>query len=56
MMRNLPEIVDAMAMVSMVVSDDNMIDVNDIGSQQLLAQVGATIDEHSFAVAVDHDR
>ena len=44
-MVELPQIVDAVAMVGMVVGPDHRLDVADLGVEQLLAQVRAGVDQ-----------
>ena len=44
-MEDLPDIVDAVAMIGMVVGPQDRIDVEDIRVEQLLAHVGRSIDE-----------
>ena len=56
MLRDLPQIVDAVAMVGMIVGDDDPVDAGDVRRQQLLAQIGAAIDQQALAAAFDQDR
>ena len=42
-----PQIVDAVDMVGVVVGDDQRVDPPDAAFQQLLAKVGAAIDEQA---------
>ena len=56
MLRDLPQIVDAVAMVGMVVSDDHPVDVDQIRRQQLFAQIRPAIDQQPLAAAFDQDR
>jgi hypothetical protein len=56
MMRDLAEIVDAMAMIGMIVRDDHAVDFDQFGRQQLFAHVRPTIDQQPFPIAFDQDR
>jgi hypothetical protein len=51
----LPQIVDPVTMVGMIVRDDNAIDGAHIGQQQLPPQVRAAIDEQLLPIAFDQD-
>jgi hypothetical protein len=53
--RDLPQIIDAVAMVRMVMSDDDPIYSDRIRRQQLLAQVRSAIDQQPLAGAFDKD-
>jgi hypothetical protein len=53
--RYLPQVIDAVAMVRMVVRDDDPIDSDRIRRQQLLAQVRSAIDQQPLAGAFDQD-
>jgi hypothetical protein len=48
-MRNLPQVVDAMQMIGMVVRDDHAIYLADVRRIQLLAYVRAAVDQHAGA-------
>ena len=54
--KRLPQIVDAVAMIGMVVGPDHRVDVADAGIEQLLAQVGAGVDQDPRPVMLDQDR
>ena len=53
---NLTEVVDAMAMVGMVVGDDHTGQIDQLGCEQLRAHVGTAIDKQVIAVALNHNR
>ena len=55
-MVELPQIVDAVAMIGMVVGPDHRVDVGDVGVEQLVAQVGPGVDEDPRLLRVDQDR
>jgi hypothetical protein len=50
-----PELVDAMAMVGMVMGDDHPIDLPNSGRQQLLPEIRAAINQQPFALTLDQD-
>jgi hypothetical protein len=50
------QLVDAVAMIGMVVSNDHGVDGGDLGFEKLLADIRATIDEEAASVALDQDR
>ena len=50
------KLVDAVAMVGMVVGDDQRVDVADVGVEQLLAKVGPAVDQQALAGAFDQQR
>jgi hypothetical protein len=52
-MSNLPQIIDAVAMIRMVVSHDYPIHNGRVGRKKLLAQVGSAIDQQPFASTFD---
>ena len=56
MMRDLPQIVDPVAMIGMVVGDHHPGEIGGFGGEQLFAHVGAAIDQHPRARAFDKDR
>ena len=54
-LRYLPQIVDPMAMVGMVMSNDHTIDVSRPGCEQLLAKIRTAIHQQRLAAALDQD-
>jgi hypothetical protein len=44
-MANLPQIIDAMTMIGVVVRPDHRIDAVDPGRQQLFAHIGCRVDQ-----------
>src|SRR3954468_13123875 len=52
----LPQIVDAVAMIGMVVGPDHCLDVVDVGIEQLLAKVRAGVDQDPHPLPRDQDR
>ena len=55
-LRDRPKLVDAVAMVTMGMGDDDATEATDFGRQQLLAKIRSAIDQHSFSGAFDQDR
>ncbi len=55
-MGELPQVVDTVAMIGMIVRDDDVVDFSDIGLKQLVPQVGPAIDQEPLSFAVDQDR
>ena len=49
MLGNLPEVIDPVAMICMVMGDDHAVDVDYTRCKQLLAKVGTAVDEKSLA-------
>ena len=49
-------LVDAVAMVGMVVRNENLTDIDPIRGQQLLAQVRPAVDQQPLAIAFNQDR
>jgi hypothetical protein len=47
------ELVDPMAMIGMVVRDDNGVEIADAGVQQLLADIGPAVDQEPLSGALD---
>ena len=54
-LRNSPEIVDAVAMVCVIVRDDDAIETVDLSGQQLCPHVGSAIHEKPLRGAFDQD-
>jgi hypothetical protein len=54
-MIELPEIVDPMAMIGMIVGPDDRLDIFYAGVDQLLSQVRRGIDENSAGAIFDED-
>jgi hypothetical protein len=50
-----PELVDAVAMIGMVVGDDHLVDLTNSGRQQLLPEIRAAINQQPFALTFDQD-
>src|SRR5688500_16138030 len=55
-LRQGAQVVDPVAMVGMIMGDDQPVDPADITVEQLLAKVRAAIDQKGFAGAVEDDR
>jgi hypothetical protein len=55
-LRDCPQFVDAMAMVGMIVGDDHAIDRRNLRLEQLLADVGPTVDKEPAAPTLEKDR
>ena len=55
-MEKLPQIIDAVAMIGMVMRPDHRIDVGHVCVEQLFAQIGAGIDEDAGSAAFDQHR
>lgn len=55
-MRNLAKIVEAVAMIGMIMRPDDGIDGRNLGGQQLLPHVGAGIDQQPIFTMRDQDR
>ncbi len=53
---DLPQIVDPVAMIGMIVRDDHAIDLGNPGSQQLFSKVGPAVHQQGFTAALDQDR
>jgi hypothetical protein len=53
---HLTEVVDAMAVIGVGVSDDDLIDRTDAGGQQLPPEVRAAIDQQQLAFTLDQNR
>ncbi len=56
MLGYLPQVVDPVTMVGMVMGDDDPANVDDVGGKQLLAKVGPAVDEKPLARAFEQDR
>jgi hypothetical protein len=54
--KDLTEVVDTVAVIGMIVGPDDGIDRTDPGRQQLLAHVGAGIDQNSGIAMLDQGR
>lgn len=50
-LRNRPKLIDAVAMVGVIMGNDNGIHFSDTGSQKLRPDVRPTIDEEPFSIA-----
>src|SRR5436305_10987199 len=55
-LRYWPKLVDPVTVIAVRVSHDQPIQAGDAGGEQLLAKVGATVDEQLRAGALDQDR
>src|SRR3546814_3969983 len=55
-MKKLPQVVDAVTMIGMVMGVDDCVDPPDVGCKQLLPQVRAGIDEDPVSVGLHHYR
>src|SRR3546814_5534151 len=53
---HLPQIVDPVAMIGVIVRPDHRVERRHIGREQLFAQVGAGIDEHARTLMLDEQR
>lgn len=51
----LAKVVDSVAMVGMVVRDDNPGEFGDVGVEQLLPHVGSAIDQQMLTRALDQN-
>src|SRR5688572_1688691 len=56
MVRDMSQVIDAVAVVGMIMGDDHPFQVRDVRRQQLLPHIGTAIDQQPLAVAVDQDR
>ena len=54
-LRNGSQLIDAVAMVRMVMRDDHSVDGRDFRFEELLADVGAAVDEQPFLFALDQN-
>jgi hypothetical protein len=54
-MEKLPKIVDSMAMIGMIMSPDDRVDIADPGVQELLSKIGPGVDEDPHAFMLDED-
>ncbi len=54
--KHLPQIIDAMAVIGVIVRPNDGIERDDIGSQQLSAQIWRGIDENTCPVMLDQKR
>jgi hypothetical protein len=52
----LPQIVDPMTMIGMIMGNDHAIDVGRPGCEQLLAKIRTAIHQQRFAAALDQNR
>jgi hypothetical protein len=55
-MKDLPQIIDAMGMIGMVMGQQHGIEPADAGGQQLFAQIRAGIDQDGVASVLDQQR
>lgn len=53
---NLPKIVDTMAVIGVIMGNDDPIDVGPAGCKQLLAEIRSAVDQQRLAAAFDQDR
>jgi hypothetical protein len=51
----LPKVIDAMAMIGVIVGDDDMVDRRHIGREQLLPEVRPAVDQQLLAPAFDQN-
>jgi hypothetical protein len=55
-MGNLPQVVDAMAMISVVMRHDHCADADALRSEQLFAKIRPAVDQQGFGGAFEQDR
>jgi hypothetical protein len=55
-MVELPEVIDAVTVVGMIVGPKDCFDIGNVGIEELLSKVGAGVDEDPGALVAHQDR